>query len=151
MGRPLPWLWLLLALLLLLPGPFGRVLVNLIGGLTLTLLLLGLVLGGAGLVAWRALRSRLRACSSCGTLSFGQPVCPACGTLLDPVPSSPDSAAQDPARPTRWPWGQGEPEIDPRTVTINVEAVDVGPGSPGTQDPGSPDRGTTSEGSGRSV
>jgi hypothetical protein len=151
MGRPLPWLWLLLALLLLLPGSFGRVLVDLIGGLTLTLLLLALVLGGAGLVAWQGLRSRLRACPSCGTLSFGQPVCPACGTLLEADPSSPDSAAQDPGGTPRWPWGQGEPEIDPRTVTINVEAVDVGPRGPDKQDPGKADRGSSTGGSGRSV
>jgi hypothetical protein len=147
----MPWLWLLLALLLLLPGSFGRVLVDLIGGLTLTLLLLALVLGGAGLVAWQGLRSRLRACPSCGTLSFGQPVCPACGTLLDTDPSPPDSAPRDPGSPARWRWGHGEAEIDPRTVTINVEAVDVGPRGSVNQDPGKSDPGTSSEGAGRTV
>lgn len=125
MGRT-PWLWLLLALLLLLPGTAGRVLVDLIGGLTLTLLVVAVVLGGAGLVAWQRLRSRLRACPSCGTLSFGQPVCPACSTLLDADPSGAGSGAQPTASPGRWAWGREEPEIDPRTVTINVEAVDVG-------------------------
>ena len=41
MNRSLPWGWIALAaFLLLLPGPAGRLLLDLIGGLTLTLLLL---------------------------------------------------------------------------------------------------------------
>ena len=44
MRRDLPWFWIGLAgLLLLLPGPVGRVLLDLIGGLTLTILLLPLL------------------------------------------------------------------------------------------------------------
>ncbi|MEB3256071.1 MAG: zinc ribbon domain-containing protein [Synechococcaceae cyanobacterium] len=150
MGRT-SWLWLLLALLLLLPGSAGRFLVDLIGGLTLTLLVVAVVLGAGGLVAWQRLRSRLRACPSCGTLSVGQPVCPACGTLLDADPSGAGSTAQPTASRGRWAWGREEPEIDPRTVTINVEAVDVGQGdiSKGNgrpaearkQDPSKPSRG----------
>lgn len=139
MGRPIPWLWLLLAVLLLLPGPAGRVLVDLIGGLTLTLLLLALVLGGAGLVAWQRLRSRLRACPSCGTLSFGQPVCPACGTLFDADSPGAGSASQPTGGAGRWGWGREEPEIDPRTVTINVEAVDVGKAEVSHTNPSHPD------------
>jgi hypothetical protein len=137
MARPLPWLWLLLALLLLLPGSGARLLVDLIGGLTLTLLLIPLLLGGIGLLAWQRLRSRLRACPSCGTLSIGQPVCPACGTLLEAVPSSGDgNPPQTTAAAGRWMWGREQLEIDPRTVVINVEAVDVCQSEGGTQPEG---------------
>jgi hypothetical protein len=115
MGRPSPWLWLLLALLLLAPTPIGRLLLDLIGGLTLTLLLLPLLAGGAALIGWQLLKRRLRTCPSCGTLSLGQAVCPACGTMLDPN----DGGGSD----------IGAVEIDPRNVTINVEATDVEPGS----------------------
>ena len=116
MGRPFPWLWLLLALLLLAPTPAGRLLLDLLGGLTLTLLLLPLLAGGAALIGWQILKRRLRTCPSCGTVSLGQAVCPACGTLLDPSAGGGSDI--------------GSIEIDPRNVTINVEATDVegGPG-----------------------
>jgi hypothetical protein len=116
MGRPSPWLWLLLALLLLAPTPIGRLLLDLIGGLTITLLLLPLLAGGAALIGWQLLKRRLRTCPSCGTVSLGQAVCPACGTLLEPGEGGGSDISSI--------------EIDPRNVTINVEATDVksGPG-----------------------
>jgi hypothetical protein len=111
MARPIPWFWILLALVLLVPGPAGRFLLDLLGGLTLTLLLLPLLAAGVGVIGWQILQRRLRTCPSCGTVSFGQPTCPACGTLLDPSGD---------ARATRQ-----KEVIDPRNVTINVEAIDV--------------------------
>ena len=55
------WLWLLLALLLLLaPGPAGRFVLDLLGGITLLLVLLPLLLGAAGFVAWQVIQRRLR-------------------------------------------------------------------------------------------
>jgi hypothetical protein len=109
MPRSTPWFWLLLALLLLVPSPAGRFLLDVIGGLTLTLLLLPLLAGAAALIAWQVLRRRLRSCPSCGLASFGQPVCPACGSMFDLGEAS----------------QAGDQPIDPRTVTITVEAVDV--------------------------
>ena len=54
MQRSRTWLWLLLALLLLLaPGPAGRFVLDLLGGITLLLVLLPLLLGAAGFVAWQ--------------------------------------------------------------------------------------------------
>jgi hypothetical protein len=112
MQRPFPWLWvLLLALLLLAPGPAGRLVLDLLGGITLTLLLLPLLLAGAGLVAWKVLQSRLRTCPACGLSSLGTEVCPACGTSLD------GSAAV--TRPSAE-------SIDASDVTIDVVARTVG-------------------------
>jgi hypothetical protein len=112
MNRPIPWPWLLLGLLLLLPSPAGRLLLNLLGGLTLTLLLLPLLAGVAGWLGWRILRQRLHTCPSCGAVSFGSSACPACG-----APLASDEGAS--------PWRSDPVEIDPRNATITIEAVDV--------------------------
>ena len=54
MPKSLPWLPIVLvALLLLAPGPAGRFLLDLLGGLTLTILILPFILVGAGLIAWQ--------------------------------------------------------------------------------------------------
>lgn len=136
MNRPIPWPWLLLALLLLVPGPAGRFLLNLLGGLTLTLLLLPLLAGVVGWVGWRILRQRLHTCTSCGAVSFGSSACPACGA---PVAEGEGVSA----------WRDAPLEIDPRNATITIEAVDVparqahtgatsGPAGEGSEDPGTP-------------
>ena len=113
-GR-LPWFWIGLGgFLLLAPGPVFRILVDLIGGLTLLLVLLPLLLAGGGWVAWRLLRSRFRTCPACGTASVAMAVCPACGSALD------------------GPIGEvhhGDPQvldIPARDVTIDIQARSVG-------------------------
>jgi len=121
MQRPIPWLWIALAgLRLLLPGPSGRFLLDLLGGLTLTLILLPLLAAGAGLLAWQLLlRRRLRRCSACGMTSLGVSICPACGGSID------DSAEGDLDR--SFFVGPNSPSStdDVTNVTINVQAVDV--------------------------
>jgi hypothetical protein len=82
MNRSLVTVWLLIALVLLvLPGPAGRLLLDLLGGLTLLLLLTPLLLAGLGLLAWRLLSSRVRSCPHCGVSTFRADLslCPACG------------------------------------------------------------------------
>jgi hypothetical protein len=126
MPRSLPWFWIVLAgLLLLLPGPAGRLLLDLIGGLTLTILLLPLLAGGAALIGWQLLRRRLRTCAACGFTSLGSGPCPACGESFEgpgasqgvPFPSAANGV---------------DAGIDPRTATINVQAVDVSEGREGS-------------------
>lgn len=112
MQRPFPWLWiLLLAVLLLAPSPAGRLLLDLLGGITLTLLLLPLLVAGVGLVAWKVLQGRLRTCPACGLSSLGTEVCPACGTAFN--------GARSDARPS-------VDSIDASDVTIDVVAKTVG-------------------------
>jgi hypothetical protein len=118
MRRPFPWLWILLLLgLLLFPTPAGRLLLDLVGGLTLALLLLPLLAGGAALIGWQLLRRRIRICSVCGASSLGSSVCPACGSAL-----SQDIAGQDSAGSGASSQGS---ERDAAQVTINVEATPV--------------------------
>lgn len=114
MSRPLPWFWIALAVvLLLLPMPVGRFLLDLLGGLTLTLLLLPLLAGAAVWIGWQILRARLRPCPVCGVSSLASEICPACGASMqgDVRESSgfPASAAG----------------LDASQVTITVEAVEV--------------------------
>ena len=81
MNRPPAVLWIAVVLLLLVPTAAGRLLLDLAGGLLLTLLALPLILSGLGWIGWKLLQSRLITCSSCGATGFkGSPVCGVCGT-----------------------------------------------------------------------
>ncbi len=115
MQRPsLPWTWIALAaLLLVLPGPARRLLLELAGGFTLLVVLLPLLAAGLGLMAWQFYRRRLRTCANCGMVSLGSSQCPACGSDLDISADGLGFASQ------------GD-ELDASDVTINVSAVDVG-------------------------
>jgi hypothetical protein len=107
MPRSLPWFWILLALLLLAPSPAGRVLLDLIGGITLTLLLLPLLLGVAGFVGWQLLQRRARTCSVCGVRALGVEQCPACGASYD-LPQEGPAVVDD---------------LDASKATIDVEVL----------------------------
>lgn len=108
-----PWFWIALAaILLLIPGPATRLLLDVVGGLTLLILLLPLVAAGVGYLGWQAIRRQLTTCPACGTTSFGSELCPACGTFLG-------QGNQNSAR------SGAVPPLDASQVTINVESVDV--------------------------
>lgn len=118
-----PWFWLLVAaILLLIPGTAGRLLIDVLGGLTLLLLLLPVLAAGIGFIAWQVIRRRLTTCQNCGTASFGADVCPACGAPVSNPANAPG-------------WVQTGSELDPSQVTINVEAVDVMPSTNGDAPP----------------
>jgi hypothetical protein len=120
MSRPVPWLWIALAgLLLLAPGLLGRLLVDVLEGITLLVVVLPLVLAGGGVIGWWWLRRNLITCTDCGTTSLGQSQCPACGAPLQ--------AGQDPG--TSGSAGAGaSPGVAASDVTIDVvaQAVDEG-------------------------
>ena len=99
MERRIPWVWIVLgALILLAPGPAGRLILDLLGGLTLVIVLLPFLLAGGGWLAWRILSSRVRTCSNCGLTTMAVEQCPACGSRLDPDgPSSRGSDRQSQA------------------------------------------------------
>jgi len=109
MNRSLPWGWILLAgLLLLIPGPAGRLLLELLGGLTLTLLLLPLLVGAAALIGWRLLTRRLVTCPACGAPSIGMIQCPSCGAPMSVAGAS-----------------DIDGDVDASSATITVDAVAV--------------------------
>ena len=126
MNRSLISVWLLIALvLLLLPGPTGRLLLDLLGGLTLLLLLTPLLLAGLGLLAWRLLANRLRTCPRCGLSSLRNDpaVCPACGW------SDAEAARNDlwagAASGSETLFGLADAEIPASDVTITISATGV--------------------------
>ena len=114
MGRLSPLVWLV-ALLLLLPTPVGRALIDVIGGVALVLLALPVILGGVGWIGWKVLQSRMQVCPNCGSASFqATPVCAVCGSAFSKAETS--SVANS----------QVEVDSTPASsVTIDVTAEDV--------------------------
>ena len=109
MERKIPWVWIVLGgLLLLAPGTFGRLFLDLAEGLTLTVVVLPLILGIGGFVGWQLLQRRLKPCPACGFVSSGLEACPACGASL--------ANGSGPSSPAEF--------IDASTATIDVEVVD---------------------------
>lgn len=109
MQRPIPWIWIALAAFLLLaPGLAGRLFIDVLEGVTLLLVLGPLLLAGAGLVAWQLAKRRLTTCPACGSVSFGQSVCPTCGYGLDRAAGQGAPA--------------GQPEVTASDATIDVVA-----------------------------
>jgi hypothetical protein len=130
MERRIPWLWIgVAAALLLVPTSAGRLLLDVIGGLTLTLLFLPLLLTGVALIGWQLLRRRLRTCPNCGFASLGSEACPACGCAFD-AGEAPTPAASPASGAFFWGSGPEEGEIDARDVTINVDAIDLEASAP---------------------
>lgn len=128
MQRSNTWIWLLLvALLLLAPGPLGRFVLDLVGGLTLALLLLPLLLGAAGFVAWQVIQRRLRTCPACGFTSMAIDSCPACGTSfgdtfvprLLPINSM---SATSPSTLRSWRTTESRCRMDAGLIPIQVRA-----------------------------
>ena len=114
MGRLSPLVWLAV-LLLLLPTPVGRALVDVLGGLALVLLALPFILGGLGWIGWKVLQSRMRVCPNCGSASLqSAPVCAICGSEFS-TGDTPKAAN-----------AQFEVDSTPASsVTIDVSAEDV--------------------------
>ena len=81
MNRPPAVLWIGVVLLLLVPTAAGRLLLDLAGGLLLTLLALPLILSGLGWIGWKLLQARMISCDACGATGLkGGGVCAVCGT-----------------------------------------------------------------------
>ncbi len=141
MRPPFGWLLILLAVALVAaPTPLGRVLLDILGGLTLAVLVLPLLLAGSALLALMVLRRSLRTCTVCGTTSLGSACCPACGAefAADPTAAPPLSdrlfglASKDSRRGQASPGPDRDPiNVDVRDVTIDVQARSVGEPSDG--------------------
>ena len=94
MNRPPAVLWIAVVLLLLVPTAAGRLLLDLAGGLLLTLLALPLILSGLGWIGWKLLQSRMVSCTACGATGLkGTGVCAVCGTPYASAESNPAAAA----------------------------------------------------------
>ncbi len=84
MNKPSSLIWMVFILLLILPTPAGKFVIDLAGGIFLIITLIPLILGAAGWIAWKRIQSKLQTCGACGS-SFlnSQVVCPICGTTIE--------------------------------------------------------------------
>ena len=98
MNKPSSLIWMVFILLLVLPTPAGKFIVDLAGGIFLIITIIPLILGGVGWFAWKRIQSKVQTCETCGS-SFlnSQIICPICGNkikeLKDNLDNIPASAA----------------------------------------------------------
>ena len=96
MNKPSSLIWMVLILLIILPTPAGKVIIDLVSGIFLIITIIPLILGGIGWFAWKRIQSQLQTCEACGsTFLNSQMICPICGTpitknddILENIPAS---------------------------------------------------------------
>ena len=96
MNKPSSLIWMVFILLLIVPTPAGKFIVDLAGGIFLILTIIPLILGGVGWLAWKRIQSRIQTCDACGSSFLNSQVnCPICGTniknskdILENIPAS---------------------------------------------------------------
>jgi len=83
MNKPSSLIWMVFILLVVLPTPAGKFIIDLAGGIFLIITIIPLILGGVGWLAWKRIQSKVQTCEACGS-SFlnSQIVCPICGTNI---------------------------------------------------------------------
>ena len=113
MNRPPALLWLAV-FLLLLPTAAGRFLLDLVGGLMLTILALPFLVAGVGWIGLKLLKSRMVSCEVCGAASLSaSECCSVCGAPFAQQSSDTSSSfQQDITGPAS-------------NITIDVKAQDV--------------------------
>tara|TARA_B100000700_G_C14412413_1_gene564245 strand:- start:90 stop:425 length:336 start_codon:yes stop_codon:yes gene_type:complete len=89
MNKPSSLIWMVFLLLIILPTPVGKFVMNLAGGIFLIITIIPLILGGIGWFAWKRIQSQLQNCELCGS-SFlnSQIICPICGNKIKDEPDS---------------------------------------------------------------
>ena len=81
MNKPSALIWMVFILLLILPTPAGKLIIDLAGGIFLIITLIPIILGGVGWFAWKRIQSRMQTCEACGSNFLNsQIICPICGT-----------------------------------------------------------------------
>ncbi len=96
MNRPSLFIWMVFILLVILPTPAGKFILDLAGGIFLIITIIPLILGGVGWFTWKRIQSKVQTCTACGsTFLNSQMICPICGTtqentadISDNVPAS---------------------------------------------------------------
>tara|TARA_B100000579_G_scaffold421829_1_gene423109 strand:+ start:1407 stop:1733 length:327 start_codon:yes stop_codon:yes gene_type:complete len=83
MNKPSSLIWMVLILLLVIPTPAGKFIIDLAGGIFLIITIIPLIIGGVGWLAWKRIKSKVETCEACGS-SFlnNQSNCPICGSNI---------------------------------------------------------------------
>ena len=98
MNKPSSLIWMVFILLVILPTPAGKFIIDLAGGIFLIITIIPLILGGIGWFTWKRIQSKVQTCEACGsTFLNNQMICPICGTTIrntqDILENTPASAA----------------------------------------------------------
>ena len=96
MNKPSLLIWMVFILLIILPTPAGKVIIDLASGIFLIITIIPLILGGIGWFTWKRIQSKVQTCEACGlTFLNSQMICPTCGTpiikkadFLENIPAS---------------------------------------------------------------
>ena len=96
MNKPSSLIWMVFILLLLVPTPAGKLIIDLAGGIFLIITITPLILGGIGWFAWKRIQSKIQTCEVCGSSFLNDQMnCPICGTtiknttdILENIPAS---------------------------------------------------------------
>ena len=83
MNKPSSLIWMVFLLLIILPTPAGKVIIDLASGIFLIITIIPLILGGIGWFTWKRIQSKVQTCEACGsTFLNSQMICPICGTTI---------------------------------------------------------------------
>ncbi len=83
MNKPSSLIWMVFILLIILPTPVGKVIIDLASGIFLIITIIPLILGGIGWFTWKRIQSKVQTCEACGsTFLNSQMNCPICGTTI---------------------------------------------------------------------
>ena len=84
MNKPSSLIWMVLILLLILPTPAGKFIIDLASGVFIFVTLIPLILVGIVWFSWKRIQSKITSCDACGS-SFlsNQIICPICGNNLN--------------------------------------------------------------------
>jgi archaellum biogenesis protein FlaJ (TadC family) len=98
MNKPSSLIWMVFILLIILPTPAGKFIIDLAGGIFIFITITPLILGGIGWFAWKRIQSKIQTCEACGTTFLNSQMnCPVCGTTInnktDFIDNIPASAA----------------------------------------------------------
>tara|TARA_Y100001968_G_scaffold109096_1_gene98666 strand:- start:1821 stop:2150 length:330 start_codon:yes stop_codon:yes gene_type:complete len=96
MNKPSSLIWMVIILLVVLPTPAGKFIINLAGGIFLIITIIPLIIGGLGWLIWKRIQSKVQTCEACGSMFIeGQIICPICETsiknnkdILENIPAS---------------------------------------------------------------
>ena len=83
MNKPSSLIWMVFILLIVVPTPAGKFIIDLAGGIFLIITLIPIILGGIGWFTWKKIQSKMQTCEACGsTYLNSQLICPICGTTI---------------------------------------------------------------------
>ena len=96
MNKPSSLIWMVLILLVILPTPAGKFIIDIAGGIFLIITIIPLILVGIGWFILTRIQSKVQTCEACGTSFLNNQIsCPICGKtikntkdILENIPAS---------------------------------------------------------------